>query len=195
MNFTSLAAMSCIINAILCIAHVDVGHTETINTSDFIKSELSPIRLILRTSKRSYRAGEQIGIITYLENSTSDKSYYIARDLTGLFVSNSFHGILISIMDNENKDITRHAAADPMPGKEVLKIEELSLHYIVLGPTVIYGVKDSYDLYLRPGKYKLLAKYYEAAAFRWTEAERKSVSPPIWAQDIISNAVVIHVTK
>jgi len=195
MKFITLAVMFCIINTILCVAPVDMSYKEAVYNIDFARAEQSPIRLILRTSKRSYRVGEQIDITTYLENATSDEFYYIAKDLTGLFVHNPFHGIQVSILDKESKDVTKYAVADPMPGKEVLKIEELLSNYTVLGPTMIYGVKDLYDLYLKPGQYKLLAKYYEAAAFRWTETERKSVSPPVWVRDITSNAVIIQVVK
>ncbi|HYE74850.1 MAG TPA: hypothetical protein VEF04_16035 [Blastocatellia bacterium] len=157
-------------------------------------STQSQMFLHLKTAKRTFRVGEEIEITAYLENKTN-QFYYVPLSLSVLFIDTPFHGISLSIKDARNKEVSKRAAADPMPGQEVLRADEVESQYFIFAPGMIYGTKDSYDLQLPPGTYKLRAKYYEYASLKWSQEERKALAVPVWTQELFSNVVIITIGR
>jgi hypothetical protein len=157
--------------------------------------ELVPIRLRLRTNKKAFRVGEKIEVLAYLENESENQPYYVAKRLESLFVQPLPHGIVISILDDENKDVAPILVVDPVPGSDVIKIEEVPSRYMELAPNVIYGVRDTCDTILKPGKYRLKVTYIDYAALRWSKSERAALPMPVLLQQLVSNSVIITVSR
>ncbi|HZH89677.1 MAG TPA: hypothetical protein VEX70_03545 [Pyrinomonadaceae bacterium] len=157
-------------------------------------SSPTPIRLVLQTSRRTYRAGEPIELTAYLENMSQDRAYYVGKELGKFFITESFHYIELQITDEKRREapIGRGAAASIWkPGTTIA--EKLAQEYVQLQPRMIYGQKDAGNITLRPGQYRLVATYHEVEALRWTEAERETLPVPVWAQPLVSNTVRIAV--
>lgn len=154
----------------------------------------TPIRLVLQTSKRTYRAGEPIEITAYLENVSQDKIYYVGKDLGNLFSIESFHYIGLQITDLKGREAPIGRGAGTSVWKFGTTIaEKLALEYVQLQQGMIYGRKFVDDLPLRRGQYRLVATYCEEEALRWTKAEREALPVPVWTQPLISNSVTIRI--
>lgn len=163
------------------------------------------VRLVLQTSRAVYRIGEPIETVVYLENISSDSSYYVGRRIDGVVIPPSFHGIEFTLSDDTGKKILLpRGAADSSPttiyginGKQMPParqtiIEKLMHEYVLLGPRAIYGFRREIgEPTLKPGRYHLRAAYYEAEALSWTEDERKGLPFPVVMQTLTSNAVTI----
>ena len=160
------------------------------------RSALSPIRLILQTSKKRYRLSESIRITAFLENISDDKYFYVGRDISDLFGSNSLHYIGLSFKDAAGKEVPiGRGAGDGVWEYGTTIREKLERAYIQLNPGMFYGLKEEVELpFLKPGRYRLQATYYEIEAGNWNEAERKSLLFPVWTQEISSNVVMIDIT-
>lgn len=154
----------------------------------------TPIRLVLQTSKRTYRASEPIEITAYLENVSQDRTYYVGKGLGNLFSIESFHYIELQITDEKGREVQIGRGAGASVWKFGTTIaEKLALEYIQLQQGMFYGRKFVGDLPIRPGQYWLVATYREEEALAWTEAERKALSIPVWMQSLVSNTVTITV--
>lgn len=157
-------------------------------------SSPTPIRLVLQTSRRTYRAGEPIELTAYLENVSQDRAYYVGKDLGKFFITESFHYIELQITDGKGREapIGRGAAASIWkPGTTIA--EKLVQEYVQLQPRMIYGQKDAGNITLRPGQFRLRVTYHEVEALRWTEEERNSLPAQVWTQPLVSNTVTITV--
>lgn len=167
----------------------------------------SPIRLVLQTSKEVYRVGEPVKTTVFLENISPDSSYYVGRYIDGVVITPPFHDIEFTLIDDKGKQVLlpRGAADDnptrvygvdgrPMPLPRQTIIEKLTGAYVQLDPRAIHGFRREIDEpTLRPSRYRLHATYRETEALRWTEAERKALSIPVWTQPLVSNTVTITV--
>jgi len=152
-----------------------------------------PIRLILRTSKKEYRVGEPIVITAYLEN-TSEKTYYVGSELTGLSTITSLHYILVTTLADNNivVDEPRGAATSTWDSGTTIK-DKLSQAYTLLRPNTLFGVAENGKVMLQPGKYRLRAAYREVEALTWTDSERSALPFPVWMRPLESNIATVVV--
>jgi len=152
-----------------------------------------PIRLILQIPRKSWRAGEPIEVMAYLENVSQDKFFKVGRKLDSFFVVNNYHDIQLSIKDSRNREVpmfrmgqSRSLPLDPIK-------QRLVDNYINLDPGNIYGLRESFEL--PPGRYRLTANYRELDASHWTEEERIALPIPVWTKPLVSNTITITVTR
>ena len=167
-------------------------HQETEDKRNVVQS---PIRLILQTPRKNWRANEPIEVLAYLENVSQNKFFYVGRELGSLFSIDPYHYIELSIKDARNRDapIGRTASAQVFTKESIT--ERLARAYIILDPGNIYGLKDSIDTTLSPGRYRLTAVYREVEALRWSEEERKALKIPVWTERLVSNTITITVIR
>jgi len=64
----------------------------------------SPIRFILNTPRKNWRANEPIEVLAYLENVSQNKYFYVGRELGSLFSIDPYHYIELSIKDAKNRN-------------------------------------------------------------------------------------------
>lgn len=157
--------------------------------------EQLPIRLVLQTSRRTYRAGERIEVSIYLENMSQDAQFYVGRDIGRLSIRSLLHYLDLSIINERGREIPIPRAAvdhaDESP--RLTTSEKLARDYVWLGPRTIYGIQTELFEPLRPGQYRLTATYREEEALRWTEAERAALPVPVWTQPLVSDTVMITI--
>lgn len=160
------------------------------------RSDRSALRLVLETPKAKYRVGEPLVITFYLENVSQDDHYYIGTDISDLTTGSPFHYIDLSIIDEKGIKLLLPRSASDSAGEpsRPTAAEKLAREYVQLRPGAIYGFRtEVLEPHLKAGRYRLNATYYETEALSWTEAERKSLSIPVWMQPLISNTVTITV--
>src|SRR5262245_12830458 len=152
-----------------------------------------PIRLMLQTTRTTWRSDEPIEVLAYLENVSQNKFFYVGRELDSLFSILPYHYIELSIKDSRNKDapIGRMASAQSYTNESIT--EKLARAYIKLYPGKIYGLKDYSSIVLPPGRYRMTAFYREVEALRWSEEERKALKIPVWTERLVSNTITITV--
>ncbi len=153
-----------------------------------------PIRLVLDTSKRSYKTGEHVIVLAYLEN-FGEHAYYVGNILLGFWGTSELHHVKLTICDQKNREIRIGGGGGSWIWKHGTSIsEKLALAYTHLRPHNIFGVKEDIPVKPRPGRYRLTATYREIEALSWTEAERRALPIPVWTQPLTSNTVTITVT-
>jgi hypothetical protein len=156
---------------------------------------VSEVRLVLETSRRTYRAHALVGIVAYLENA-SRQPYYVGNRLGNLLTILPYHYIELRIKDHYGNEVWVGRGAEA--GVEITgqtPENKITEDYTLLRPGGIHGVRQVLQLKLRPGRYQLQANYHEFEALRWTEAERSKLPAPVWTIPIISNTVSIIVTR
>lgn len=167
----------------------------------------SPIRLVLRTSKKFYRVGDAVAVTVLLENETPDKVYYVGRALFQGDIPTPFHYVNFALSDNTGKPISLFDGASvedlvvrygldkkPIPPMRPTINELLIREYIQLSPRAVYGFRtELYKPGSKPGVYWLNATYYETEALNRARTELKDLPVPIWAQRLVSNTVKITV--
>jgi hypothetical protein len=152
------------------------------------------IKLVLGTSKRRYHRGEPITLVAYLENTSREQAYYVGKDLGGFFSIMPYHQIELVSEDARGREapIGRMALA-PASSKETVS-KKLADSYVLLAPGRIYGQSRT-DVYLPSGRWNLTATYREFEARRWSPAELKLISSPVWVKPIKSNTLTITVAR
>ena len=157
------------------------------------KVKHSPIRLVLRTSKLRYRAGEPHEITAYLEN-VSDKPYFVGKEFFGFGIISSFHWMNVKVVDEKQKTVIDvYMSVTQLWEQGTTVTEKVAQEYIKLAPGMIHGLKSRGRWDLRPGRYRLSTTYREDEAIYWTEAELKSLPYPVWTQALVSNTVDIRI--
>ena len=157
-------------------------------------AEKDPIRLVLQTSKKTYRVGDPIIITTYLEN-VSDKTYLVGSYLNEFDLFTQFQVVELKVVNERNRPLKRSQLfLDPFPSElNKSMAEKLSKNYVALRPRMTHGFKVSGNVLRPAGRYRYTAIYRELQAPRWTEAERNALPIPIWMQPLVSNTVTITV--
>lgn len=154
------------------------------------------IHLALCVRKKTYHAGEAIRILAYLENTTSDETYYVGRSLGNFFVIEPFHYIELSIVDGKGQPVSSGLVGNTSIWKSGTPIsEKLKQEYLLLGPRMIFGQRDEGNIRLQPGRYTLTAVYYELEAEKWTRDDRSAIPFPVWTKRLVSNRVAIRVLR
>jgi len=156
----------------------------------------TPIQLVIQTPRKTWRAGESIEILAYLENvSQKYAAYYVGRELFSLFSIDPYHYIELSIKDSRNREVPlgRMASAGYDKGESIA--EKLHRAYVYLSPGNIYGLKRTIGYKLAPGRYSLTAVYREVQALYWSEQERKALPTPVWTEKLVSNTLIITITR
>ena len=94
----------------------------------------TPIKLVIQTPRKTWRAGESIEILAYLENvSQKYAAYYVGRELFSLFSIDPYHYIALSIKDSKNREVPlgRMASAGyELKGESIT--EKLNRAYVYL---------------------------------------------------------------
>src|SRR5437867_12984466 len=125
-------------------------------------SRQSPLRLILQTTKRVCRAGEPIHITAYLENESEEQTFYVGRDLDGFCAIIPLHYIELRIMDHKNRRMRIVNSAGAGGWREgITQREKIQQEYVPLGPKGVYGQKDTCEIRLKKGRYRMRAVYHE----------------------------------
>lgn len=151
------------------------------------------ICLVLQIPHRTFRDGQPIDALAFLEN-VSDKPFYVGIRTAGFFGSVGLHDISLTITDDQNREVQiGHGAGDWIWKPNTSVREKLEQAYTSLAPRMIHGIKDRLTLRLRPGHYRFTATYREIEALRWTEADRSSLPVPVWTQPLTSNTIRITV--
>jgi len=152
----------------------------------------SPLRLVLQTAKRVYRAGEPIHVTAYLENESEEQTFYVGRDLDGFCAIIPFHYIELRIIDQNNRRIRIANSAGAGGWREgTTQREKIQQEYLALGPKGVYGQSDTCDIRLKKGRYRMQAVYYEFEATDWKNKE--ALDFPVWTKTLHSNPVMIAV--
>jgi hypothetical protein len=155
-------------------------------------ADQSPMRLTLETTKPVYRVGEAIHLTGYLENTSDDRTFYVGRELGGFCSVVSFHYIELLITNQDNRRIQIANSAGAAAWKEgTTQPEKIQQEYIPLGPKNIYGQKDTCEINLKKGHYRMQAVYHEIEAAGWKVAEKLDF--PVWTKPLYSNTVTITV--
>ena len=160
------------------------------------KHPSTDIRLILQTSKKSYRVGEPIEVTVFLENGSKYNSYYVGRDITSLFTTNPVSFIELLIYNKSGKEVSvTRAAADSIVVRDEneISLSPQKQDYIELPPGTIYGTWKKLELNLRPGIYKFHARYRQIQDP--SQKANNSLQIPIWTQTLTSNSVSIRVIR
>jgi hypothetical protein len=153
----------------------------------------TPIRLVLGTSKKTYRVGEPIKVSGYLEN-LSDDTYYVGNVLVSFLGGTSLHSISLEVFDQRGRKIPIGRGGGDWIWKPGTTIEQkLAMAYTQLRPHTFFGNKETIPLKLSPGSYRLNATYRETEALSWAEDKQKSLTVPVWTRPLISNTVTIRV--
>lgn len=156
------------------------------------KPDQSSLRLVLHTMKQVYRAGEPIHITGYLENTSEDQTFYVGRELGGFCSIVSFHYIELQITDQNKRRIPTANSAGAAGWKEGTTLrDKIEQEYVRLGPRGIYPQKDTCDIALKKGHYRMQAKYHEFEATEWSGKE--TLDFPVWTKTLYSNVVTINV--
>ncbi len=151
------------------------------------------IRLVLRVSKGTYRVGDPIEILAYLQN-TSDRTYYVGNELLGLSTISSLHYMLVTTEDASGEVVkpALSAATSTWEANTTIK-DKLSQAYTQLRPNTLFGASERGNVALLPGRYRLRAEYREIEALRWSDSERRALLIPVWTQQLVSNTVTIRI--
>jgi len=169
---------------------VSSAHVRLWNNASVASHE---IRLVLETSKTTYRIDEPVEVLAYLENLV-ERSFYVGNALGGFWGTSELHEIRLTIYDDKNKEVRIGRGGGSWVWKPGTTIEEkLALAYTQLRPGTVFGQKERVPIALRPGRYRLTAVYREMEALSWTEAERRRSSIPVWTQPLTSNTIEIDV--
>lgn len=196
----NIRANKLLIDQVLLLCLVIAGLGELIPTGarqrvvDKNQVQQSSIRLVLQTSKKRYRVDDVIDVSYYLENVSQNDLYYVGRDINKLIGPSLFHPVELSIVDEQGNKLPQPVGAGDTDGRQLTIAEMLAQVYVLLEPGMFYGVQRiPVERASKPGKYRLMLTYREVEALRWTEAERKALSFPIWTQPLVSNTVTITV--
>jgi hypothetical protein len=152
------------------------------------------IRLNLRLGKERYHAGEPIRVLSYLQNTSEEKTYYVGRRLGNFFVIETFHYITLRIVDEKGRAVQLGLIGETSIWKRNTPLSEiLTQEYLPLGPGMIFGQTDEGNITLQPGRYKVTALYYEVEATQWTDKDRSGIPFPVWTKSLVSNSVTVRV--
>jgi len=154
----------------------------------------SPLRLVLQTTKRVYRAGEPIHIRAYLENESEEQTFYVGRDLDGFCAIIPLHYIELRIIDHKNRRMRIVNSAGAGGWREgITQREKIQQEYVPLGPKGVYGQKETCDIRLKKGRYRMQAVYHEFEATEWKSNDK--LDYPVWTKTLHSNSVTIIVVR
>jgi len=150
------------------------------------------IKVVVHTNKKQYRSNEPIIFYSFLEN-RSDRTYYVGRTYYSLLYS-GLHDLELSITDLNGKSISIPRSAGDWIWKPNTSLrDKIAQAYIQLAPNLIYGIRESLDLRLKPGKYRLSVVYRENEASEWPANQIQELPIQVWTKTIKSNNVLISV--
>jgi hypothetical protein len=152
---------------------------------------VSPMRLVLHSAKRIYHAKQPIHVRAYLENTSTDQTFYIGRELGGFCSILSFHFIELRITDERNRRIPTANSAGAAAWREgTTQREKIRQEYVPLVPKRIYAQNETCEIRLKRGRYRMQAVYHEFEATEWKGTE--ALDFPVWTRTLRSN--VVHIT-
>lgn len=159
------------------------------------KVSSTPVRLVLQTPKTTYRAGEPIELIAYLEN-VGDSPYYVGNTFAGLLGSLGLHDMRLEITDKRHREAVIGRGGGSWLWKQQTSVaDKLAQAYVRLSAGGVHGLKERVSLSLKAGRYTFRVIYREEEALRWTEAERAALAVPVWTEPLVSNDVGITIIR
>lgn len=158
-------------------------------------AQISPVRLVLSISKSRVRVGEEFEIIAYLEN-LSDRPYYVGNQLPSFSSGSQLHRIKVETFDEKGRIVSKElSSADIVWERGLTEMEKLSIAYTILQSGGIHGRSERGWNLVAPGRYKLVATYYENEAIHWPEEKRSKLPIPVWTQKLTSKPITITVVR
>ncbi len=138
------------------------------------------------------RAGESIHVTAYLENESEEQTFYVGRDLDGFCAIIPLHYIELRIIDHKNRRMRIVNSAGAGGWREgITQREKIQQEYVPLGPKAVYEQRDTCEIRLKKGRYRMRAIYHEFEATEWKSTE--ALDFPVWMKTLYSNVVTITV--
>lgn len=206
----SLAAGLLLLSLLALVGIVDcIAADRTQIIQDKHATQQSPIRLLVSTSKRVYRVGEPVEVTVLLENTSSDRQYFVGRAIYEGDIPTALHYVDVALFDSRGRlspFFDGASVQDPMerfgpdgkmlPKKTSPMAELTTLEYVLLQPGSVYGFRTRlYGPSSKSGHFKLSASYHELEALKRTAVELQGLAAPIWTEALISNVVEIAVVR
>jgi hypothetical protein len=137
----------------------------------------APAKLVVATDKQIYAVGEPITFRYFLQN-IGTKKLYISPVIDD--VSRADAGVLIILYDRNGAEVPGMVVAESKVrrGKNVGLVERIRNTWLLLSPRSFYGKESQYygACDPDPGKYKMVARYYNADLAQSSAIEKGSLS-------------------
>jgi hypothetical protein len=148
------------------------------------------IRLRCNADKRIYRYGEAIEVTALLEN-VSDTPIYVGREIGDLFTTSTDHCLVLSAYASNGKEVwfPRMDAATGWP-PNATPSEMVQRSYLILYPRRLYGVRRALPVRLKPGRYRLVARYSEYLADHIGTADARALPFKIHATPLTAESTI-----
>lgn len=148
--------------------------------------------VVVCTNKKQYRSNEPITVYSFLEN-RSDRTYYVGKTFYSHLYS-GLHDLELSITDWKGNSVSLPRSAGDWIWKPNTSVKDkIAQAYIELAPDLIYGMRESLDLNLKPGTYKLSVVYRENEAVEWPADQIQELPIRVWTKTLKSNEVIISI--
>lgn len=162
------------------------------------------LKVNLSVPKAIYKVGETIPITYSIESVTRDSREWLYVDPTILDVE-SVAGFRIEIYD-ERGNLTRRIGLEALftgydPSLDI--VAHVQKHWLLLWPGHFYGRRgevspDRYEALKKPGRYKIVATYYDTTLDWLTDEQRKALKRldhPLWSGEVSSDPVWVEILE
>ena len=149
------------------------------------------VRLVLHAPIKRLRSNQVLELVTYLENTTRDKTFLIGSSFSFEIIS-SYQNMLLTIMDEKNRKVgCPRMSATSVWELSKLTTEEVERAYVILSPGMIYGLKSKVNCNLKPGRYRVFTTYRDDFFGVWSQNRSIALKYPAWTQSLASNSVPV----
>lgn len=169
-----------------------------------VECRQSTLKLVLSPQEGTYKPGEPITLVYRIENVGADP-LYIDPDLPDSGAGSSLNGLEVELFDGEGKKLP-HKMLEGLfrgfhPATDV--VGWITGDWVKLSPRHFYGMEEElplsfYEPLSKPGRYKLVATYYNYTDHWLTEEQRlalKRLNISIWCGRVSSEPIWIEVRK